>query len=152
MSTNICVKVGTVISPVVIVDTGVLFALADKRDKHHVSCTRWLLTAPEQLLVPQPVLGEVCYLIGEHCGAEVEARFLESLGPAGRFTLLPLVPHDALRMAELVRQYRDLPLGGTDAAVLATAERLAVTTVATVDRRHFTIVRLARGLSMTIVP
>lgn len=38
-------------------------------------------------------------------------------------------------MAVLVRQYADLKLGGTDAAVIATAERLGTTRVATVDRR-----------------
>jgi uncharacterized protein len=46
-----------------------------------------------------------------------------------------------MRMAVLVRQYADLKLGGTDAAVIATAERLGITRVATVDRHHFTVVR-----------
>jgi uncharacterized protein len=44
-------------------------------------------------------------------------------------------------MATLVRQYADLPLGGTDSTVVAIAERPGATKIATVDRRHFTIVR-----------
>ncbi len=44
-------------------------------------------------------------------------------------------------MAELVRTYADLPLGAVDASVLAVAERLRLTDVATLDRRHLTIVR-----------
>ena len=44
-------------------------------------------------------------------------------------------------MAVLVRhsQDADLGLGGTDAAVIATAERLGIGDIATVDRRHFTV-------------
>ncbi|MBA3300810.1 MAG: VapC toxin family PIN domain ribonuclease, partial [Thermoleophilaceae bacterium] len=39
--------------------------------------------------------------------------------------------------AELVGQYADFPLGGTDASVIALAERLGAPVVITLDRRHF---------------
>ena len=48
---------------------------------------------------------------------------------------------DLDRVADLVGTYVDLPLGGTDASVMAIAERLGQTRVATLDRRHFTVVR-----------
>lgn len=57
-----------------------------------------------------------------------------------------------MRMAALVRQYADLKLGGTDAAVIATAERLGITRVATVDRRHFTVVRPKHVASFALLP
>jgi hypothetical protein len=41
---------------------------------------------------------------------------------------------DWRRMRELVDRYRDLPLGGTDASIVAIAERLKAVRVATVDR------------------
>ena len=44
-------------------------------------------------------------------------------------------------MAELVESYADLPLGGTDASVIALAERFGVTTLLSLDRRHFSVVR-----------
>ncbi|MGH3031727.1 MAG: hypothetical protein ACRDNE_13385 [Gaiellaceae bacterium] len=44
-------------------------------------------------------------------------------------------------MAELVERYADLPLGAVDASIIATAERLGEVNVATLDRRHFTVVR-----------
>lgn len=44
-------------------------------------------------------------------------------------------------MTELVAQYADLPLGTIDASVVAIAERLEVTEIATLDRRHFSVVR-----------
>jgi hypothetical protein len=39
-------------------------------------------------------------------------------------------------MAELMDTYADLPLG-----TVAAAERLGITKIATLDRRHFTVVR-----------
>jgi predicted nucleic acid-binding protein len=59
---------------------------------------------------------------------------------------------DVARMAVLVRQYADLRLGGTDAVVIATAERLGITRVATVDRRHFTVVRPKHVKSFALLP
>jgi len=52
-----------------------------------------------------------------------------------------VVPRDWLRIAELAAVYRDLPLGTADASVVAAAERLGITRVATLDRRHFSVVR-----------
>lgn len=66
-------------------------------------------------------------------------RFLGDLA-AGAFTVEPVAAADWLRIAELVARYRDLPLGTVDASVVATAERLGVSEIATVDR-HFTVVR-----------
>ncbi|MGW7285209.1 hypothetical protein ACWGH4_06910 [Streptomyces sp. NPDC054847] len=42
-------------------------------------------------------------------------------------------------------EYASLPLGGTDASVVAVAERVKTPRVATPDRRHFTVVRTQRG-------
>jgi uncharacterized protein len=44
-------------------------------------------------------------------------------------------------MVELVETYADFPLGTTDAAVMALAERLRLTEIATVDHRHSRAVR-----------
>jgi len=59
---------------------------------------------------------------------------------------------DLLRMAELVIQYADLPLGSVDASVIAVAERLGVTTVMTIDRRHFTVVRPRHVDAFNLLP
>ncbi len=52
---------------------------------------------------------------------------------------------DWMRIAELVARYRDLPLGTADASVIAAAERLAIPNIATLDRRHFTVVQSTLG-------
>src|SRR5215211_5052451 len=49
------------------------------------------------------------------------------------------LPADLGRIAALTRRYLDLPLGATDASLIAIAERLGIDTIATLDRRHFTV-------------
>lgn len=137
----------------IIVDTGVLYALADHTDAHHRACTDWLRTTREELTVPSLVITEAAYLIGTRGGATAEALFLEALVPGGRFQIAELDPAtDLPRMAALVRKYANLPLGTVDATVIAIAERRAVDTIATVDRRDFSIVRPAHISAFTLTP
>jgi len=86
----------------------------------------------------------VTYLLATRLGVESEIRFLGDLA-AGNLLPEPVAPIDWLRIAELVAQYRDLPLGTVDASVIAAAERLSVRSVGTLDRRHFSVVRPATG-------
>jgi predicted nucleic acid-binding protein len=102
--------------------------------------------------VPPLVIAEACYLIGKHLGAVAEAAFLDEFGPGKALSPGDLLQEDVLRMAVLVRQYADLGLGGTDTAVIATAERLGVASIATVERRHFTVVRPKHVGSFTLPP
>lgn len=67
-------------------------------------------------------------------------RFLGDLA-GGAFVVEPVTAADWLRIATLVARYRDLPLGTVDASVVATAEWLGIEQIATVDRRHFSVVR-----------
>jgi uncharacterized protein len=67
-------------------------------------------------------------------------------------TLAPLTIEDTDRMAELVETYASLGLGGVDAAVIAIAERLNVATIATLNRRDFTVVRPRHVKALTLIP
>jgi predicted nucleic acid-binding protein len=69
-----------------------------------------------------------------------KARFLRSL-QSPRFRIEKPAEEDLARAADLVERYADLPLGGTDATVVALAERLGEAEIATLDHRHFTVVR-----------
>ena len=90
--------------------------------------------------MPILVVTEVSYLLASKIDYETEVRFLGDLA-AGE-----LVPEsggaaDWLRIAELVAAYRNLPLGTVDGSVVAAAERLGASTIATLDRRHFSVLR-----------
>jgi uncharacterized protein len=101
--------------------------------------------------VPTLVITEVAYLIASRLGTEAEVRFLGDLA-AGAFAVEPVDPADWLRIAELVGRYRDLPLGIVAASVVAVGERLGITEVATVDRRHFSVVRPRHARGLTLLP
>ena len=97
------------------------------------------------------VITEVTYLLATRLGIEPEVRFLGDLA-AGLFSIDPVPPGDWLRIAELVATYRNLPLGTVDASIVAAAERLGISEIATVDRRHFTVVRPQRAKGFTLLP
>lgn len=79
------------------------------------------------------------------------AGFYRSLA-AGDLVVEAMRPEDWRRIAELVHRYADLPLGGTDASLVALAERHAIHRVATLDRRHFSVVRPSDGAAFELLP
>lgn len=134
-----------------IVDTGPLVAALDRDDRDHQRCAELLATAPGPLRMPGPVLTEVCYLLERQRGSAAEATFLQASANE-ELQLIALTRDDLVRMAELVSTYADLPLGAVDASVLALAERFDDLDVATLDRRHFTILRPSRGRNLALYP
>jgi predicted nucleic acid-binding protein len=120
-----------------VVDAGPLYAAADSDDQDHAASLLALSRADLRLVVPALVIAEATYFVGRRLGAAAESRFLRGIGsldvegPSGE---------DFSRMAELVEKYADFPLGGTDASVIALAERLQAPIIVTLDRRHFTAV------------
>ncbi|MGD9999877.1 MAG: type II toxin-antitoxin system VapC family toxin [Ilumatobacteraceae bacterium] len=132
------------------VDAGPLYAYVDRDDRHHAASLELLETHPGPLIVPSLVITEVTYLLGTRLGADAEVRFLGDLA-AGNLLSESVAASDWLRMAELVATYRDLPLGTADASVIATAERLGIHEIATLDRRHFSVVRSRLG-DFTLLP
>jgi uncharacterized protein len=106
---------------------------------------------PGPLLIPTLVVTEVAYLLASRLGWQAEVRFLGDLA-SGNFVLEPVHPADVLRIAELVVRYHDLPLGTVDASVIAAAERLGITDIATLDHRHFGVVRPKHTDALNLLP
>lgn len=101
--------------------------------------------------MPQLVVGEAAYMVGAIGGTAAEVRLLRELR-ASSLTFEPFERSDLDRIGELVETYGDLRLGTVDASVTAVAERLGATTIATLDRRHFTIVRPGHLAAFHLVP
>lgn len=101
--------------------------------------------------MPILVVTEVVYLLGTRLGHEAEVRFLGDFA-AGNLIPEHVAAEDWLRVAELVRIYSDLPLGSVDGSVIAAAERLSISDVATLDRRHFTVVRPNHIAALNLMP
>ena len=97
------------------------------------------------------MITEVAYLLSTRLGWQPEVRFLGDLA-AGDFSLEPVHPADLLRIAELVAGYRNLPLGSVDASVIAAAERHGIMEIATLDHRHFGVVRPKHTKAFQLLP
>ena len=114
---------------------------ADQDDAHHGACAALLDSQPGPLLVPVPVITETSWLIETRLGPAAEARFLRATRT--ELSRVDLSDQDWDRAIELVETYSDLGLGLVDASVVAVAERLGVSEVATTNRRDFLVVRPA---------
>jgi uncharacterized protein len=133
----------------VVVDTGPLYAVVDEDDGDHARC-RAVLEQPEhRLIIPTLVIAEATYLIGTRLGPDIEAQFLRSLT---RMHVEGPTPDDWSRIADLVTQYGDFPLGGADASIVALAERLDIETIVTLDDRHFRAVRPRHRKAFRLLP
>ena len=136
----------------IVVDTGVLLAVADADDRWHRASTELLASLPsDQLIVPAPVIPETGWMIAAVLGPATEAAFISSVA-AGDFSVIDLTSDDWRRVGELIERYADMDLGTVDAAVIAIAERLNVTTLATINPRDFRVVRPAHCDAFELVP
>ena len=134
-----------------VVDAGPLVAAAATRDRNHERCVALLSEVPRPLVVPALVVTEVAYFLGDRIGHPAEQAFARSLRD-GELLVEPVDPSDWARIAELLDTYADLPLGIVDASVVAACERLGVETLATLDRRRFSIVRPRHCAALALLP
>ena len=132
-----------------IVDAGPLYATVDGDDDDHDRCRAVLSRADLRLVIPALVVAEATYFVGRRLGASTEAAFLRGLGA---FDVEGPAPEDFDRIAELVERYADLPLGGTDASLIALAERTGAEIVITLDRRHFGAVKPRHREALDLLP
>jgi predicted nucleic acid-binding protein len=133
-----------------LLDTGPLIAVVDRDDKHHASCVRLLEELEGPLLLPSTILIEAGWTINRAMGPTVHAEFLDLV--LEEFKLVDLLEADVLRMAELVRQYKDARLDPADASVVAIAERLGIVQIATIDRRDFSLIRPRHVPAFRLLP
>lgn len=125
--------------------------MVNANDDHHQQCADLLTRLPGRLLLPEPLLGEIGYLLGTRCGPQVEAAFLRDTVD-GPIEVVSLTEPDRRRVADLVEEYADFPLGTADASVVAVAERFNLAQVATLDHRHFTVVRPRHVRALELIP
>lgn len=132
-----------------IVDTGPLFAALHANDRDHLRCAN--LLAGDLLLVPVPVLVETEWLVTSRLGPTAFDAVYDDLG-TGAVRAVDLTPALWQRVRELCAQYADLPLGLVDASVVAVAEALEERALATLDHRHFSVVRPRHVDSFELLP
>ncbi|HUR01515.1 MAG TPA: PIN domain-containing protein [Nonomuraea sp.] len=135
----------------IVVGPIVAAAIVDDADhRAYVDLFTGLHLAGRRRLISPLVVAEVCYMIGRESNA-AETDFVPSIR-VGDSELVHLTDEDLDRIAHLVDTYRDLKLGATDASVIAIGERYGLDEMATLDHRHFTVVRPSHLEALTLVP
>lgn len=133
-----------------VTDTGVLYAALEPEDGAHIASFS-LFASGVAVTVPAPVVFELDWLSRTRGRPRTTELLLESVLD-GSLLVVDMDGTDYGRALALVRQYSDLRLDLVDASVVAIAERLGATTIATLDRRHFSFVRPAHCETFTLVP
>ncbi|MFN8224393.1 MAG: PIN domain-containing protein [Gaiellales bacterium] len=134
-----------------VVDSGPLVAAALSRDRNHTRCVELLMSAERPLIVPTLVVTEVAYFLGERLGQHAERSFVGALRD-GELEVEPIAPGDWDRIYELLDEYDGLGLGVVDASILALMERLDLAVLATLDHRHFGVLRPAHRDALILLP
>jgi predicted nucleic acid-binding protein len=134
-----------------VLDTGVLYAALDESDPDHQRSRDLLAEISEQLVIPAAVLVELDNWVRKFASVDVWLSFCEDVH-AGAYAIYPMDATLLLRSAQLQRRYADFPLGLVDAAVFCSCEVLGEHKVATLDRRHFSVLKTEDGRTLEIVP
>lgn len=125
---------------VVIADTGVLVALLDRREKFHAWTVGQAGEISPPLLVCEPVLAEVCFLLAGLPGARAAVRHNLAVG-AWRIDFD--LPAEYDRVFDLMETYADQPMSLADACLVRMSELRQSAIVFTLDR-HFRVYRRNR--------
>lgn len=134
-----------------ICDTSVVYAALDSRERAHAACRTLLQAAGEGIALAAPVIVEVDWIGRARGRRDAGEQLLRSVDD-GSVLVVDLDQSDYRRSRSLRHAYRDVPLDFVDASVIAVAERLEETTIATLDRRHFAVVRPLHCERFTLVP
>jgi uncharacterized protein len=135
----------------VIVDTSALLAYFDAGEPDHEAVARVLDGTDEALIVSPHVVAELDYLVATRIGVAAELAVLQELS-SGAWELAAFGAPELEQAASVVEKYRDQKVGAADASNVVLANRYQTRTIATLDRRHFTIVRPLSGGRFAVVP
>lgn len=128
-------------------DTSGLYAILNRADPFHDACLAARDADPGPYYVPVATLSELAYLIERDLGLPTLSALVRDLNTT--LYTLDCGEGNLSRIDALVHRYANLPLGFTDAAVIACAEAHRGRVIST-DRRDFDIV--AGEGQITVLP
>lgn len=135
-----------------IVDTSALLAFFNSSEPAHQQVVATLSAPGRDPLVVSPyVVAELDYLIATRVGVAAELAVLRELA-GGSWELPVLDAEDLASAATVIEKYADQSIGLADASLVVLAQKYATRTIATLDRRHFSVVRPLGGGRFSLVP
>lgn len=135
----------------VLLDSGFPLASLNSSEAEHQATIEVLKGIREPIVLPIPAITEVAYLLARDIGNDAATDFISSLAATELILEAPLA-EDYVRSAEILRQYADASLDFVDALIAATAERLNIKRLLTLDRRDFQLIRPKHCDSFELLP
>jgi predicted nucleic acid-binding protein len=136
---------------VIVIDTSVIVAYMNAADDRHTPVAAWLEAIDDDLATTPLIIAEVDHLVATRGGRPALAALRADLA-AGAY-LLEWWPGAITTTVNVAERYADSGLGLADASLIALAERLGTTDIATLDERHFRAARpLAAGETFRLLP
>ena len=133
----------------ILIDTGPIVAVLDKRDQHHEVCKTHADQLPEIVYTCWAVITEACYLLRER--PDLVERLIEMVNE-GHYELLDIPSEEITQVGGILAKYQDQQIDFADACLVHLAEREEISTVFTVDDRHFNLFRTATGEQLRLLP
>ena len=132
----------------ILVDTGPLLAIINRRERWHKRCKAMLPHLPFPLLTSEAVLTELLYMLrADRRAIQTAWGFVNS----GVITLGGIGDQDLPGLAALMKQYADVPMDFADATLVYLAQREHLTTVFTIDS-DFLIYRIGGRRRFRLLP
>lgn len=135
----------------ILIDTGIIIALADKSDAWHQRSLHFIKTYKGGIIAPSTIVPEICYMLNTYLGPSAEMAFIESLVQR-QLSLEMVTLEDFGRSLEIMKAYANLNIGLVDASVVALSERLGISKILTADRRHFSAVKPKHCPHLELLP
>lgn len=133
-----------------VVDTSVLFAAANPRERAHEPCARAVAENSPGIVVPQAVLAETMGLILVRLGLHAQRAFWDAVLKS-RIEILGADAALLQEGREIDRTYEDSGFGFVDCLVLATCERERCARLLTLDRK-LALYRPTFAASLEVLP
>jgi predicted nucleic acid-binding protein len=117
--------------PFILVDTGIIVAFYNRKDRYHQQVVQFFSTCNSQLITTVGCVTEVMWLLAPN--VPVQNQFLSAL-EREIFIAEQLIPQDYRRIQELNLNYQDLPGDFSDLSLVAISELLNISAIATLDK------------------
>lgn len=134
----------------IVADTSGLLALFNAREPRHDEVRAAVERDPDVVVSPY-VVAELDYLVATRLGVDAELRVLNELA-GGAYHLADVGETELRAAVAVIERYRDQEIGVADASLVVLASRYRTTSILTLDRRHFSVLRPLDGGRFRLLP
>ena len=135
----------------IVLDTSILLAYLWAPDPAHKRAVALVSDEQGPLIVSPYVVAELDYLLLKKGGVGLELLAIAELSD-GAYELPVMGAADLISCFSVLSAYRDHSIGVTDASLVVLADRYGTDRIATLDWRHFTVLRALNGQPFTLLP